>query len=135
MITNPKWLIYPYLGVGVNYARLTVSSVVSNLNFQNSLANLGVEEVEQRNYRTDGLMLFGEIGVGVERVLVVADSDLFVGLSGGYRLSTSNAWTLGSVKIYEATFGTQGWVFQLIIRAEDRPDRARRNRGLLRFFK
>lgn len=135
MLLPVKWLVYPYLGVGVNYAWLTVSSVVSNVNFQTSLANPGIEEVEQRRYRTDGLMLFGELGVGVERVLKLADADLYIGLSGGYRVSTSNGWVLKGVKFYDASFSTQGWVIELKFRAEEQSNRPRTNRGLFKFFK
>ncbi len=135
LVANDKWLVYPYLGVGVNYARLTVSSVVSNANFQTSLANPGIEEVVQRRYHTDGLMLFGELGAGVERVIKLSDGVLFVGLSGGYRLSTSKSWVLRDVKFYDASFSTQGWIVQLIIRAEEHPEGNRRSRGLFKFFK
>ncbi len=135
LVANDKWLVYPYLGVGVNYARLTVSSVVSNANFQTSLANPGIEEVVQRRYGTDGLMLFGELGAGIERAIELSDGLLFLGLSGGYRLSTSKSWVLKDVKFYDASFSTRGWVVQLIIRAEERSDGNRSGRGLFKFFK
>ena len=135
LVGNDNWLVYPYLGLGVNYARLTVSSVVSNASFSTSLANPGIEEVVQRRYHTDGLMLFGELGVGVERVIKLRYGVLFVGLSGGYRLSTSRGWTLKDVKIYDDSFSTQGWIVQLIIRSEEQSDGTRGSRGLFQFFK
>ena len=135
LVANDKWLFYPYLGVGINYARLTVSSVVSNVNFQTSLANPGIEEVDQKRYGTDGLMLFGELGLGVERSIELNDGVLFVGLSGGYRLSTSKSWVLKDVKFYDASFSTQGWVIELRFRAEEHSDSRGRSRGLFKFFK
>ena len=135
VVASPRWLVYPYIGAGVNYARLTVSSVVSNANFQTSLANPGIQEVDQKRYGTDGLMLFGELGLGVERSIKLSDGVVFVGLSGGYRLSTSNSWVLKGVKFYDASFNTQGWVIELKLRAEEHSDSNGRNRGLFKFFK
>ena len=96
LVANDKWLVYPYLGVGVNYARLTVSSMVSNANFQTSLANPGIEEVVQRRYAPDGLMLFGELGAGVERVIKLSDG-------------VTVHWTERGIPfIYEQIVGAQG---------------------------
>jgi hypothetical protein len=136
LVSNPNWLVAPYLGLGFNYARLAVSSVESNVGFQASLSNPASPEVAKKRYGSDGLMLFGELGAGVERVLKLNGVDFYVGLSGGYRLSTRRAWTLDDAKVFDAEFGTQGWAFELKYRFEARPDRMdRRARGLIRFFK
>ena len=135
LITNPKWLAYPYLGTGVNYGRLMVSAIEPTGNFQNSLNNLGNNEVVQKRYGSDGLMLFGELGAGVERVLTLQNSDLYIGLSGGYRLSTDRSWALSGVKTFDASFSTQGWMFEVKTRAEVRPERTSKvSRGLFKFF-
>lgn len=136
LVGNPNWLVAPYLGLGFNYARLAVSSVESNVGFQSSLATPASPEVAKKRYGSDGLMLFGELGAGVERVLKLNGVDFYIGLSGGYRLSTRRAWTLDDTKVFDADFGTQGWTFELKYRFEARPDRMDRSaRGLIRFFK
>ena len=136
LIANPKWLAYPYLGIGVNYGRLTVSAIEPNSNFQTSLNNLGDDEVIQKRYGSDGLMLFGELGGGVERVLTLQGTDLYLGLSGGYRISTKRSWVLKGVKTYGDAFSTQGWTFELKVRLEMNPNYTPKvSRGLLRFFK
>lgn len=136
LVANPSWLVGPYLGFGFSYARLAVSSVENNLNFQSSLANLAIVEVVTKRYGTDGLQLFGELGAGAERLLKLNGMDFYVGLSGGYRLSTRDAWMLDSTKAFDADFGTQGWTLELKLRFEARPDRMTRSaRGLIRFFK
>ena len=136
LVANPNWLVGPYFGFGFNYAQLAVSSVESNVSFQNSLANPASVEVVKKRYGTDGLMLFGELGAGVERVLKLNGVDLYIGLSGGYRLSTRDAWMLDNTKAFDASFGTQGWMFEFKYRFEARPDRMdRAARGLMRFFK
>lgn len=136
LVDNPNWLVGPYLGFGFSYARLAVSSVESNIGFQSSLANPASVEVVKKRYGTDGLMLFGELGAGVERVLKLNRVDFYIGLSGGYRLSTRNAWVLDDIKVFDSYFGTQGWTFEIKYRFEARPDRMNKSaRGLLRFFK
>ena len=136
LVANPNWLVGPYLNYGFSYARLAVSSVENNLNFQSSLANPASVEVVTKRYGTDGLLLFGELGAGAERVLKLNGVDFYIGLSGGYRLSTRDAWMLDSTKAFDADFGTQGWTFELKYRFEPRPDRMDRSaRGLIRFFK
>ena len=136
LVANPNWLVGPYLGFGFSYARLAVSSVESNIGFQGSLANPASVEVATKRYGTDGLMLFGELGAGVERVLKLNGVDFYVGLSGGYRLSARNAWVLDDTKPFDADFGMQGWTFEFKYRFEARPDRMDRSaRGLMRFFK
>ncbi len=136
LVGNPNWLVGPYLGFGFNYARLAVSSIESNIGFQSSLASLATIEVVKKRYGTDGLMLFGELGAGVERILKLNGVDFYIGLSGGYRLSTRDAWMLDDVKVFDADFSTQGWMFELKYRFEPRPDRMDRSaRGLFRFFK
>ena len=137
LIANPNWLVYPYLGLGYNYGRLTISSVAPDNNFQNSLSNPGDDEIVQKKYGTDGLMLFGELGGGVERVLRLPGSDVYVGMSGGYRLSTSNSWTLGGIKTFDdASFTTQGWMFEFKFRFEVNPaSQQEASRGLFKFFK
>jgi hypothetical protein len=136
LVANPNWLVGPYLGFGFSYARLAVSSVESNVGFQSSLANPASVEVVTKRYGTDGLMLYGELGAGVERVLKLNGVDFYIGLSGGYRLSTRDAWMLDNTKVFDTSFGTQGWTFELKYRFEARPDRMDRSaRGLIRFFK
>ena len=136
VIANPRWLVYPYLGTGLNYGRLTVSAIDPNGTFQNSLSNLSNTEVVQKKYGSDGLMLFGELGGGVERVLKLPGSYTYVGLSGGYRLSTQQPWILAGVKTFEESFGTQGWTVELKFRFEANPEaNPNARRGLFRFFK
>ena len=135
LIANPKWLVYPYLGTGLNYARLTVSNADPGGSFQNSLNNLATPEVVQKKYGSDGLMLFGELGGGVERVLKLPGSDVYVGLSGGYRLATDRSWVLDGVKAFNESFSTQGWTFELKFRFEANPEENPEvRRGLFKFF-
>ena len=135
VVANPKWLAYPYLGFGTNYARLVVSNAELGGSFQNSLNNLGTPEVVQKKYGSEALMLFGELGGGVERVLKLQGTDLYIGLSGGYRLSTERAWVLQGVKSFASSFGTQGWMAELKFRFETNPERNPEvRRGIFRFF-
>ena len=97
LVANPKWLVGPYLNYGFSYARLAVSSVENNLNFQSSLANPASVEVVTKRYGTDGLLLFGELGAGAERVLKLNGVDFYIGLSGGYtayRRAMPGCWTV-----------------------------------------
>ena len=137
VITNPHWLLYPYLGFGISYGRLTVSSIVPNNRFQNSLRNPGDDEIAQKKYGTDGLMIFGELGGGVERVLKLPGLDLYLGISGGYRLSNDRSWTLNGVKtFYDTSFDTRGWTFEFKFRFESNPASGQSaSRGLFEFFK
>ena len=136
VLPNPNWLIYPYLGFGVNYARLTVSTLISNIDFQSSLNTIEEEEVVQKKYRSSYLPIFGEIGGGIERVLKLNSINMYLGLSGGYRLSTSSPWTYKDVKYFENTaFSTQGWMFELRFRFEINPNPDQKvSRGLYQFF-
>ena len=136
LLSNPNWLIYPYLGFGTNYARLTVSSIGDNSNFQSSLNNIASEEVFQKKYGSDGLMVFGELGGGIERILKFNGFYMFVGASGGYRLASSRAWTYKGVKPFgDTSFGTQGWTFDFKFRFEINPNPDQKvSRGLYQFF-
>ena len=136
VVASLKWLVYPYLGIGSNYARLSVSTIEPGGSFQNSLTNLGSPEVVQKKYGSDGLMIFGELGGGIERLLSFPGSDVYVGLSGGYRLSTDRSWVLAGVKSFDSSFSTQGWTFELKFRFEAAPERSpEARRGLFKFFK
>ena len=137
LLPNPNWLIYPYLGLGTNYARLTVSSLVENTDFQSSLNNLANEEVAQKKYGSDGLMIFGELGGGIERIVRLNYGvDIYIGVSGGYRLASSEPWIHRDVVRFDNTsFGTQGWTFDFKFRFEINPNPDQKvSRGLYQFF-
>ena len=136
LLPHPKWLAYPSLGFGASYGRLVVSAIEPSGTFQNSLNALGDEEVVQKKYGTQGLMLFGELGVGLERMWALRGSDLYLGLGSGYRLSTQQPWVLKGVKSYGDTFSTQGWTFELKVRLEAHPVKDQQvSRGLFKYFK
>ena len=135
LIPHPKWLVYPSLGVGFSYARLTVSNIEPAASFQSSLSTLGDAEVVQKKYSTGGIMIFGELGAGVERQFSGRTLDWYLGLGGGYRLSTQQPWMLSGVKLYDETFNTQGWTAELKIRIEMHPDQPQKvSRGIYRYF-
>ena len=133
LVSNFNWLVYPYLGIGAVYHRLVVSSLTSGGTFQGSLAQLNDDEVVQKRYGSDGLSIFGELGGGVERVLKLSGSDMYIGISGGYRLARPEVWSLEGLKAFDSAFSTTGWIFEFKLRFEQRPN-AERPRGLFRFF-
>lgn len=134
LLPNPNWLVYPYLGIGTSYARLAVSSVEPGNNFQNSLSNPGDDEIMQKKY--GALMIFGELGGGIERILRFSNTDAYLGISGGYRLSTDEPWSLNNVKAFDnASFNTNGWMFEFKFRVEMNPKPGEEApRGLYKFF-
>lgn len=119
IIKNFDWLLYPYVSFGTNWASLTVSQVNADVTFQQSLGNLSFAEVSEKKYSAN-FLLFAEVGVGVERKIVVTGQECFVGLSGGYSLSQSDAWTIST--IYQPTeapaFNINGLSFALKFRFE-----------------
>jgi len=136
LLPNPNWLVYPYLGVGVNFARLRIATYDLNGNFASSLTNLGNEEVQQKTYYSETFMSFLDLGAGIERVLRFNGVDAYLGLSGGYRFSGETSWELEGVKnFFNTSFSTQGWVFEVKLRSElTTPTDPDKNRGLFRFF-
>lgn len=134
LIANDNWLGYPYLGVGANIASLTTLTQTPT-SFQNSLDN-PVNETQRQQYVTD-LMLFADLGLGVERVLRFPEANLYLGVSGGYRLAMGEPWSLDNLRYFtESEFSTQGWLFEIKLRSEIAdPNNRQNSRGLFRFFR
>ncbi|WPP49004.1 hypothetical protein [Catalinimonas niigatensis] len=119
VIKNPDWLFYPYFNVGTNWATLNVSQINADFTFQQSLGNLSYAEVNEKKYRAS-FLLFAELGVGVERKIGISGQDCFVGLSGGYSFSQSEAWTFASIQQYAdaPAFNINGLSFEVKFRFE-----------------
>ena len=133
LIANDNWLGYPYLGVGANIAGLTLLTQTPD-SFQSSL-NSPASETLRQQYTTD-LMLFADLGLGVERVLRFSEANIYLGISGGYRLSLGEPWSLDNLRYFtESDFSTQGWLFEIKLRSEIAdPENRQNSRGLFRFF-
>jgi hypothetical protein len=133
LLPNQNWLAYPLLGLGLNVAQLNLLQQTS-ASFQNSLAIAG-SGVQRQKYSTD-LMLFADLGVGAERALRFPEATLFLGVSGGYRLSFSEPWNIDNLRYFtETEFSTQGWLFEIKLRSEIAdPEKRNASRGLFQFF-
>lgn len=133
LIANDNWLGYPYLGVGANMASLTLLTQTPTT-FQGSISTPASETLRQQ-YTTD-LMIFADLGLGVERVLRFSQANVYVGFSGGYRLSVGEPWSLDNLRYFtESDFSTQGWLFEIKLRSEiTDPEGGQNSRGLFRFF-
>jgi len=133
LIANNNWLGYPYLGVGANIASLTLLTQTPT-SFQNSLSRPASETLRQR-YVTD-LMIFADLGLGIERVLRFSEANVYLGFSGGYRLSFGEPWSLDNLRYFsESEFSTQGWMFEVKLRSEIANPKSRQDsRGLFKFF-
>lgn len=137
VITNKNWLLYPYLSLGLNGARLTVSQIYGDSTFTSSLSNLYDPEVEQKKYYA-AAPIFGELGLGVERKITLPGVDFFIGVSGGYNLSPTAYWGLENLKYYSDNpgFSTTGWSFEVIYRFEVNNVKPKKESwNLYRFFK
>ncbi|MBY0434494.1 MAG: hypothetical protein K2U26_10325 [Cyclobacteriaceae bacterium] len=87
LITSPKWLVYPYGGFGFQFGTL---SLVDNTFTQNSFAS-SISNLNSTNSKSlYSLSVFANLGGGVERRLRIGYYDFYVGLSGGYRVSTNS---------------------------------------------
>lgn len=85
LVASRKWLVYPYWGLGVNFATLSlVDNTNSQPSFSTSIANL--QTVSSKSFFASSVFL--NAGAGFERRLRISFYDFYVGLSGGYRLST-----------------------------------------------
>ena len=140
VIPSEKWLGYPYLGFGVNLARLRVSSVTNINSFPVSLGNLNSPDELVKRY-TSGLMINGRLGAGIERRLIFPGAINYFGFSAGYELSPSAEWRTGGANYFLANspaFRTNGWVFELRFRFEYDPttltEKEKQPRGLFKFF-
>lgn len=133
LIANDNWLGYPYLGVGANIASLTLLMQTPST-FQGSLETPASETLRHQ-YITD-LMIFADLGLGVERVLRFPEANVYLGFSGGYRLSFGEPWSLDNLRYFtESEFSTQGWMFEVKLRSEIAdPKRRQNSRGLFKFF-
>jgi hypothetical protein len=86
LVKEEHWLAYPYLGLGFGLSNLTL---YSNLNQQSSFAT-SISNLSNPTSKTwTGPYLYLHIGVGVERRLRISIYDFYLGLGGGYRLSTN----------------------------------------------
>jgi hypothetical protein len=133
LIANDNWLGYPYLGVGANIASLTMLTQTPG-SFQSSLSS-PASELQRQQYVTD-LMLFANLGMGIERALRFPEATLYLGFNGGYRFSFSEPWSLDSLRYFtETDFSTQGWMFEIKLRSEITDPKSRQNaRGMFQFF-
>ncbi len=138
VIPNEKWLIFPYLQLSTNLARLKVSSVVNTPSFQGSLSNLGSPDELVKRYST-GMFISGGIGAGIERRLVFPGSIGFIGFSAGYEISPQSEWQTEGGNYFLANspaFQTNGLVFEFRFRIEINPntDRNQEPQGIYKFF-
>jgi len=133
VVPNQNWLAYPYLGIGANIANLVLLTQTPS-SFENSLGNPVTTSLRQQ-YKTD-LTLFADLGAGVERALRFPEATVYLGVSGGYRLSFSEPWSLDNLRYFtESEFSTQGWLFEIKLRSEIADSENRQNsRGLFKFF-
>jgi len=133
LVPDQDWLVYPYLGLGLNTASLRLLTQTPNT-FAAGLANPANAPVEQ-NYRTD-FMSFLDLGAGVERALRFPQTIIYLGISGGYRFSLSEPWSVDNLRYFtETDFSLQGWMLELKLRSElaNRANQ-QRHRGLFKFF-
>ncbi len=136
VIANESWLLYPYLSIGWDWGKLTVSQIYGDSTFNSSLSTLNDPEVVQNKYHAVAPKL--ELGLGVERRIRLPMTDLFVGISGGYTLSPRSYWTLKAVKSYSdsPTLNNTGWGFKLFFRVEPNNVKPKKEPwSLYRFFK
>jgi hypothetical protein len=136
LIPDKKWLAYPYLGLGLNHARLDLVLVTEADDFASSLQNIG-QGAERERYVSHGVMSFIDIGLGAERALhFVDDVRVYLGVSGGYRLSFSEPWSIDGLRQFSGTnFSTQGWLLEIKLRSElVDPGRRSKKRGLIKHF-
>nr|WKN35369.1 hypothetical protein K4G66_23625 [Tunicatimonas sp. TK19036] len=140
ILSNPKWLAYPYLRLGFSMARLRVSTIDTTTTFMSSVRFLGSPDYVQKKY-TSGVLLNGELGAGIERQFSFPGTTGFIGISAGYELSTGADWQIADINYLLANspnFRTNGLVVELRIRLEYNPLTApeddKKPKGLYRFF-
>jgi hypothetical protein len=86
LTNHPRWLVYPYFGIGVAYGRLILFSDLNQQSFTGSVFNLSSPTTKTWS----SLYLIYDAGFGVERKFRIWVYDFSAGVSGGYRLTTSH---------------------------------------------
>lgn len=82
---SAKWLLYPYVGIGLNLGRLRLTETNS---FYENISN----PTNQQVYFNDFPVISGNIGVGVDRKISIFKLDYYLGLNFGYAISTKEGW-------------------------------------------
>ena len=86
LVSNPKWLVYPYVGFGFGWVYLTL---YDNVNAQTSFAS-SISNLSNPTSKTwTDFYVYANAGIGFERKFRILVYDFYAGLSGGYRLSTN----------------------------------------------
>jgi hypothetical protein len=98
LIKHPKWLIYPYLGEGLGYGEFTLYDNITRQSFATSVANFSGPTTKTWS----SIYVYINTGMGIERKFRVWVYDFYVGVSGGYRLSTSNFFSGNYPPFYQS---------------------------------
>lgn len=137
VLPNKNWLAYPYLGLGLGLAFLNVTE----LNIpQSPLLGFPSDSYSLWKYYSD-ILVNGSFGVGLERKFLLPGSTGYIGISGGYELSSQSDWKLRDTNYSPSTsptFRTSGWIFELKLRFEldlsTLTEKEKQPRGLFKFF-
>lgn len=118
VLQTPNWLLYPYIDIGLQIPKLTISTATDNRSFSQSLASTDESEIIHQKYQLDRVIWLGEMGIGLERKFSFDPVVVFFGLAGGYQISTGGEWQLSRVKTYPSSpaFNTRGLSFELLFR-------------------
>ncbi len=116
---SEKWLAYPYLGFGFQMAWLDLVTANNNVTFSQSLNLLISSEASRNTYLADGVLYFGELGMGIERQLPIDTTEAFLGFTAGYRLSATRSWKADELVVNDApSFNVSGLGGELKLRVK-----------------
>jgi hypothetical protein len=115
IVRHPKWLVYPYFGIGVGFSSLTLFDNLNYQSFAASAANINTPVTKTWS----SFSIKYELGVGFERKIRFWAFDFYTGFSGGYSFRDAAYFTdsYGSHK-NKAPIGLDGWTLSWRLRFE-----------------
>lgn len=116
-ITNsPKWLVFPYIGYGAGYGRMKITDLSQTTTFSESIADLTQNDGVKKRYPMEYPYVFANLGLGIDRSITLNNYQLFIGFSGGYKLTSKSGW--GYPDLPSIRYG--GFEWKLSVRIEYR---------------
>lgn len=93
VITNsPKWLVFPYIGYGAGYGSMKITDLSQTTTFSESIADLTQNDGVKKRYSMEYPYVFANLGLGIDRSITLNNYQLFIGFSGGYKLTSKSGW-------------------------------------------
>jgi len=121
---SSKWFVYPYYGFGIDYSMLKLTETVNQMNFNQSISDLSSKEKNIKKYYMDMPLVFVNLGIGIDRKIRIHETNYYIGLGLGYRLSTKSRWGYNDSPSISYT----GFEFKVRIRFEFENTWSRKNR-------